>query len=177
MLAADVEVLVDLGRLDADLDRCEPWIGWADTVCIVATAEPSSLVHLHERADEIRRRTSGQVYLVVAGESTYRSDEIARFTGMDVLATVPYDPAAASVVTSGIGSRRRLERSALAAAARRIAVILADRTPGVEVGAPDSLVASGAVNAARRVEEASGTRTAPDRLHDADTKQSVGTER
>ena len=175
-LSADLDVLVDLGRLDPDLNRSEPWLGLADTACIVVPSEPSSLVHLHERAEEIRERVAGEVYLIVVGEGTYRSDEITRFTGMDVLAMVPNDPTAASVVTSGIGSRRRLERSPLAAAARRIATMLVDRTTRGGVEAPEAVLTSGAVDAVGRAEEAEST-TTPDTPNGARLKQSVGTER
>jgi hypothetical protein len=51
--------------------------------------------------------------------------DIERFTGLPVLAELPFDPAAASVASGRDRAGRRLARSQLAAAAHRLAPALA----------------------------------------------------
>lgn len=148
--ADTAELIIDLGRLEVDLAAADPWLGAADVVCIVVRSEPAPIMHLRDRVEELRRHCGGELVLVVVEDGTYRPEEIAGFTGLEVVGVVPFDAGTASVATTGNGSRRRLERSGLAAAARRLAVTLAERsaapaapTAPTAPAAPEPLVSPG----------------------------------
>jgi hypothetical protein len=128
--ATAADVLVDLGRLDPHTESTSPWLAHADRVCIVVGSEPAPILHLRRRVDDLRERIEGEISLVVVGDGPYRPSEISRFTGLELIAVIPRDSASAGVITTGDGSRRRLERSALAAAAQRLASSLARSSIG-----------------------------------------------
>lgn len=124
--ARRADVLVDAGRLVADLDAAGAWLTRADAVCIVSRGDAASLVRVHERADMIVERTQGRARLVVVGRGSYSVAEVERFTGLAVVADVPFEPQAATVVTDGQGPLRRLTRSGLVAASRRLTATLVE---------------------------------------------------
>ncbi|MGP8006810.1 MAG: hypothetical protein ACLP2J_07245 [Acidimicrobiales bacterium] len=119
------DVLVDVGRFPADLDDLGVWLTEAAVVCIVTRADAASIIHVHERTEAVQKRTGGRAALVLVGSGPYGSAEVERFTGMKVLVEVPDDPVAAAVATDGRGSMRRLARSGLVAASRRLSITLA----------------------------------------------------
>jgi hypothetical protein len=123
--ARHADVLVDAGRLPGDLDTAGTWLTRAGAVCIVSRGDAASLVHVHDRADEILDRTQGRARLAVVGRGSYSVVEVERFTGLTVVADVPFEPQAATVATDGQGRLRRLTRSGLVAASRRLAAMLA----------------------------------------------------
>jgi hypothetical protein len=118
------DLLVDVGRLPADLGEAEPWLSESDAVCIVARSDAASIVHVKERAEAIGERTQERAFLVLVGRGPYANAEVEWFTGLRILAEVPDDQATAAVATTGIGSARRLARSGLVAASRRLATAL-----------------------------------------------------
>lgn len=118
-------LLVDLGRLPGNGQTTPFWLARADRVCLVARADAASAMHVLARSETVGAWGLDRVGLVVVGRGPYRAQEIERLSGVPVLAEVPYDPEAAAVVTDGVGSSRRLARSGLVAAARRLALALA----------------------------------------------------
>ena len=118
------DTVVDLGRLALGRRHAREWVGHAQITVLLVRGDAASLVHVRERAGEILALTSGQLGLVIAGSSDYDDDEITRFTSMQVLGHLPFDPDAASLVSEGRGNRRRLARSPLIASTTRLACLL-----------------------------------------------------
>jgi MinD-like ATPase involved in chromosome partitioning or flagellar assembly len=118
------DLLVDVGRFSASSRDIEPWLSEADAVCVVARSDAASIIHVHEHAAVVRERTHDRASLVLVGRGPYRSSEIERFTGLRVLMEVPDDPTAAATATTGRGSARRMARSGLVSASRRLATSL-----------------------------------------------------
>lgn len=117
------DVVVDAGRLRP---------GWPpsplmDAARLVVFVRPvaEDLAGLAERLPEWADTHTTDV--VLAGTGPYRSDDVARELGVEVLARIPADRRAAGIVTEG-GSARVLARSSLARAARSFAERLAGAT-------------------------------------------------
>ncbi len=120
-----VDLIVDLGRLPERGRDVSPWMARADRVCLVSGSDAASAMHVLARSESVVSWGRGRVGLVAVGRGAYRAREIERLSGIPVLGEIPYDPEAAAVVTDGVGSSRRLARSGLVAAARRLAGALA----------------------------------------------------
>ena len=124
--AHSYDIIVDAGRLLPGFAGVQELVSAADTVLIVTRRDSASVALLEERSESIGAAISGQPGLIVIGGGSRRPREIERITGIPLLGVIPFDPAAAAVVAGESGSVRRLERSPVVAASRRIARSLAD---------------------------------------------------
>ena len=120
--------VVDLGRLAVDAGPPDGWLSVADWTLVVVGDAAAAAVRLKERADELVSRTAGRVGLVVVGGSSFRSRELAEFTGLAAMGDLPFDPVSAAVASGSSGSGRRLERSRLLASTRSLAEAVEDHT-------------------------------------------------
>ena len=129
------DLVVDGGRLmgvgiqpgrpgDSD-STTGPWLDSADAVIIVTRRDPASILKVRHHASALRRRCGVRLHLVLVGPGPHQRGAIEEFTGLTVIAEIPFDGTAAQVVTGEGGSSRRLSRSLLVASARRLAVVLA----------------------------------------------------
>jgi hypothetical protein len=115
------DVLVDVGRIPVrDSGGGMFWLEHASKTFILLRNEPGSISNIHERSEDLRRTAGGELRLVTVGFHAYDAAEVQRFTGIEVGMSIPYDQTAADVATTGRGPRRRLDRSGLATAARRL---------------------------------------------------------
>ena len=119
--SGDGLAVVDLGRLAVDAGSPDGWLSVADWTLVVVGGDAAAAVRVKERADELVSRTAGRIGLVVVGGHTFRSRELAEFTGLDAMGDLPFDPVSAAVASGASGAGRRLERSRLLASTRRVA--------------------------------------------------------
>lgn len=120
------DVLVDAGRLLPGDPRSQLWLARSAVVALAARNDAASIVHLRDHAPEVLDRCNGRAAVVLVGADGYPPLEVASFTGLSILAQIPFEPEAAAVATTGRGSHRRLQRSGLAMAASRLADQLLD---------------------------------------------------
>jgi MinD-like ATPase involved in chromosome partitioning or flagellar assembly len=143
------DVLIDLGRLAPDDRASAVWLEHSDMVVVCSRSDAASVVHIRERATLLLERYPDRVRLAIVGSGDHSISEIQKFTGVPVLAVVPFDSASATAAAGEPQSRRRLRRSLLATTAARIAAALV----GGSAGAADGEAADGDGEAA---EPASG---------------------
>jgi hypothetical protein len=136
----DVDVLVDVGRLDATAPMPPVAAGAARVVLAVRPR----LCDLHALATFVEARAgdaspigASRLGLVLVGDGPYPDDEIAGALGIEVLGRLPWDPQAAEQLTSLPASDRQLRLAPLVRAARTVADRLAaDAAPTVAVAPP-----------------------------------------
>jgi len=126
--AAEFVLVVDLGRRVVATGPQDHWLGRCEASVLVISGDAAAALHARAHAARLVEVTSGRLGVVVVGSGAGTSDEIAAFTGIRALGDVPFDPRSAAVASGASGAGRRLERSALLAAVRRIALRLEDRT-------------------------------------------------
>jgi hypothetical protein len=128
------DLLVDLGRLASDEPvRC--WLHRAERVVIVSAADPASVLQVREHAPSLVDRSVGAVGLVLVGAPDHRPEEIADFTGLPVLGTLPFDRETALAVCGAHAPARRVLRSRLVRSATRLASELRAVGPGAATAA------------------------------------------
>ena len=126
--AADaVDVIVDAGRLLPGCSGVAELLAVAGDVVVVTRRDAASVIQLHDRVDALHGMTQGRLGLILVGVGTHRSREVERFTGLPVIGEIPDDRDAAAVASGESAAVRRMERSPIVAASRRIARVLADR--------------------------------------------------
>jgi MinD-like ATPase involved in chromosome partitioning or flagellar assembly len=125
--SADGLAVVDLGRRTADGGTQEDWLGRCDISILVVSGDAAAALHARARSARLTEATGGRLGVVVIGSGARDSTEVGGFTGIPALGDVPFDPQSAAVASGASGAGRRLERSALLAAVRRVADRLADR--------------------------------------------------
>jgi hypothetical protein len=119
------DVLVDLGRLSPG-DRAWPsWLGHSDAAVIGLLRDAASVMQIGERLATDLAPWKNRLGLAVVGAGSRTTSEIQDFMGVPVLGEIPFDSQAAAVATGEKSGDRRLARSMLAAAARRLAATLA----------------------------------------------------
>jgi hypothetical protein len=127
----DADVLMDCGRLEPSSAAHGLWER-ADRVVL---AVRPCLADLHALSGWLEARPSegNRVGLVTVGDGPYPDSEIADALGVEVLARLPWDPAAASGLVSVPASSRELRLAPLVRAARtladRLATELSDTAP------------------------------------------------
>lgn len=126
--SADGLVVVDLGRRLVDSGPQDDWFRRCEVSVLVTGGATAAALHVRAHAARLVEVTSGRLGVLVVGSGASTSDEVAAFTGIRALGDVPFDPRSAAVASGASGAGRRLERSALLAAVRRVAIGLADRT-------------------------------------------------
>lgn len=114
-------VLVDAGRV-ASRPLIGPLLAAADELLVVVRPRLDELQCLHQRLAAFEQ-LGPPPRLVLVGERPYPPREVEAALGRPVAAVLADDPAAADAL-AGIGSRRRLERSALLRSAGRLAAVL-----------------------------------------------------
>lgn len=136
----DADVLADCGRLDPGAD---PGLLLAGAERVVLMARPR-LADLHALATwrENHFLDVRNLGLVLVGDGPYPDDEIAGALGVEVLARLPWDPAAADALVSVPASARELRFAPLVRAARTLADRLttsaaASETAGTAVADPE----------------------------------------
>jgi len=124
--------VVDLGRLPVGVDAAPGWLERSDLSILVVRDDPSAALHVRARAAELLDRTGGALGVVLVGGVAFRCRELAEFAGLPPLGDVPFDPPSAAVASGGSASGRRLARSRLLAAMRRVARSAATRVEGID---------------------------------------------
>lgn len=125
--ASGIDVLADLGRSGARTGPA-PLARQADAVLLVVRGTLRSLSAARPRVsalrEDLKQRGTGEdaLGLVLVGEGPYRASDVARNLGVPVVATLPYAPQAAAVLSDGQGesSDRRFARSELMRSARSL---------------------------------------------------------
>ncbi len=159
-----LDLVIDLGRLRPDLPTTRAALAASDTVAVVVRGDAPSALHLRDGAVGLRTACDGTLGLVVLETGPYSAPEISEFTDIPVLATVPFDPASASVASGGQGSPRRLSRSSLASCTSELATILVGTSEptGKSEAAGGPLESSPMQGAVTREGRAGGTRASDD---------------
>lgn len=128
----DVDVLLDVGRLGAAHEPTALLEG-ADLAVLVARSSLGSVAAGRPVLRRLREvRGPGQVGVVLVGEhDPYSAGEISTALGVDVIAVLADDPAAARVLSDGGSTGSRFTRSTLMRTAGHAARQLDARTPAV----------------------------------------------
>lgn len=119
-------VIVDVGRLGVRSPAWEHLAVVAARMVVVVRNDPGDLA-----VAAAGLRSLGELSglaLVLVGASPYRAEEVASTLGVDVIGTLPWDPAAAAAVSHG-AAHRHLARSPWARAVRAAADHLALPAP------------------------------------------------
>ena len=131
--------VIDLGRVAAD-DRPE-WLARCHASVLVVNGDPAAALHARAHAARLQDVTAGRLGIVVVGPGSHDSAEVGGFAGIRPLGDIPFDAEAAAVASGASSAGRRLERSALLAAVRRVAGQLeatgAQAEPGLPAGSAD----------------------------------------
>ncbi|MFD9511168.1 hypothetical protein [Streptomyces mirabilis] len=120
------DVLIDLGRSGAFGPSSVVLAQRADAVVVVVRNTLRCLQAAQPRVEALEERT-GDVGLIVIGEGPYPAGEVQRVLGVPVVATLPYAPKEARVLSDGAEQPRHFTRSALMKAARTTSALLVQR--------------------------------------------------
>ncbi|MGW1411277.1 hypothetical protein [Streptomyces sp. NPDC002403] len=119
------DVLVDLGRRGA-VGPSGVLAEQADTVLVVVRNTLRCLQAAQGRVSELEERI-GDVGLIVIDEGPYPAGEVQRVLRAPVVATLPYTPKDARVLSDGADHPRHFTKSPLMKAARNTSTVLAQR--------------------------------------------------
>ncbi|MFE1390898.1 hypothetical protein ACFW5M_32695 [Streptomyces albogriseolus] len=119
------DVLVDLGRRGAT-GPSGVLAGQADIVLVVVRNTLRCLQAAQGRVGELEERV-GNVGLLVVDEGPYPAGEVQRVLQVPVVATLPFAPKEARVLSDGAEQPRHFTKSALMKAARTASTLLAQR--------------------------------------------------
>ncbi|MFD8001148.1 hypothetical protein [Streptomyces mirabilis] len=120
------DVLIDLGRSGAFGPSSVVLAQRADAVVVVVRNTLRCLQAAQPRVEALEER-AGDVGLVVINEGPYPAGEVQRVLGVPVVATLPYAPKEARVLSDGAEQPRQFTRSALMKAARTTSALLVQR--------------------------------------------------
>ncbi|MFE2470114.1 hypothetical protein [Streptomyces mirabilis] len=120
------DVLIDLGRSGAFGPSSVVLAQRADAVVVVVRNTLRCLQAAQPRVEALEER-AGDVGLVVIDEGPYPAGEVQRVLGVPVVATLPYAPKEARVLSDGAEQARHFTRSALMKAARITSALLVQR--------------------------------------------------
>jgi hypothetical protein len=132
------DVLVDCGRLRAS-SPAAPMAAGADVLVLVARPRLDELQHLRPALSRLTAAGAHPALLLV-GDRPYPPAEVAHALRVQVLATLPHDPAAADLLSGQQRRGGRLERTALLRAARAVAEQLATTASPDDGGAREPSV-------------------------------------
>ena len=118
------DLLVDLGRMPIEHRAIGGVLERVDALLVVVRGDAPSALRAREHSAQLRARTDDRVGLVVIETGPYPANEIASFSGLTLVAAVPFDPGVASMAGGGDGRRRRLTRSRLFASSALLAARL-----------------------------------------------------
>ncbi|GGM20884.1 hypothetical protein GCM10010129_76410 [Streptomyces fumigatiscleroticus] len=119
------DVLIDLGRRGA-YGPCGILAEQADTVVVVVRNTLRCLQAAEGRVRALEERV-GDVGVLVISEGPYPAGEVQRVLQVPVIATLPYAPDDARVLSDGAEQPRRFTRSPLMTAARTGSTLLLQR--------------------------------------------------
>ncbi|SEC16576.1 hypothetical protein SAMN05216489_00049 [Streptomyces sp. 3213] len=119
------DILIDLGRSGA-FGLSGVLADQADAVIVVVRNTLRCLQAAQARATALEERV-GNVGLLVIGEGPYPAGELQRVLQVPVVATLPYAPQDARVLSDGAEQPRRFTRSPLMKAARTSSALLVQR--------------------------------------------------
>ncbi|MER7680314.1 hypothetical protein [Streptomyces sp. NPDC096934] len=119
------DVLIDLGRRGA-FGPSAGLADQADTVVVVVRNTLRCLQSAQSRVRQLEERV-GEVGLLVIDEGPYPAGEVQRVLQAPVIATVPYAPQDARVLSDGDEQPRHFTRSKLMKAARTASTLLVQR--------------------------------------------------
>ncbi|GJF26470.1 hypothetical protein [Streptomyces sp. HO565] len=143
------DVLVDLGRRGA-VGPSGVLAEQADLVLVVVRNTLRCLQAAQSRVNALSERV-GDVGLVVIDEGPYPAGEVQRVLQVPVVATLPYAPKEAGVLSDGADQPRHFTKSALMKAARTTSTLLVQRATArrARLGPPSSSVRGVEVSHAR----------------------------
>lgn len=143
------DVLVDLGRRGA-VGPSGVLAEQADLVLVVVRNTLRCLQAAQGRVGELEERV-GNVGLLVVDEGPYPAGEVQRVLQVPVVATLPFAPKEARVLSDGAEQPRHFTRSALMKAARTTSTLLVQRAAArrARLGPPGTSVRSTEVSHAR----------------------------
>ncbi|MFI1759716.1 hypothetical protein [Streptomyces sp. NPDC020571] len=143
------DVLVDLGRRGAFGPSCV-LADQADTVLVVVRNTLRCLQAAQSRVSALAERV-GDVGLIVVDEGPYPAGEVQRVLQVPVVATLPYAPKEARVLSDGADQPRHFTKSALMKAARTTSTLLVQRAAArrARLGPPSAPVRGAEVTHAR----------------------------
>ncbi|MFE4088966.1 hypothetical protein [Streptomyces sp. YIM B13502] len=143
------DVLVDLGRRGAT-GPSGVLAGQADIVLVVVRNTLRCLQAAQGRVGELEERV-GNVGLLVVDEGPYPAGEVQRVLQVPVVATLPFAPKEARVLSDGVEQPRHFTKSALMKAARTASTLLAQRAAvrRARLGPPSAPVRGAEVSHAR----------------------------
>jgi MinD-like ATPase involved in chromosome partitioning or flagellar assembly len=119
-LPADVDMLVDLGRILSGAPGQRAILQAADQVVMVTKSDEAALAHALRALDVVREIARGQTSFVVVGQSRYRMKEIEHALRSESLGRIPIDEASAAMACGSPGRSRRFVRGDLVTAARQL---------------------------------------------------------
>jgi hypothetical protein len=129
-------VVLDAGRIDGHGETYLQLLRATSRVLLVARADLASLVHARDLLDRLAGQgVPAEVLLIGTGADR---DDVTRAVDSRPVHLLPDDPAAARALTAGQWSRR-LDRSPLVVAGRRLVTTLMQQLPGTAL-APLSAV-------------------------------------
>ncbi|MFI0507589.1 hypothetical protein ACH3WN_32890 [Streptomyces albogriseolus] len=143
------DVLVDLGRRGAT-GPSGVLAGQADIVLVVVRNTLRCLQAAQGRVGELEECV-GNVGLLVVDEGPYPAGEVQRVLRVPVVATLPFAPKEARVLSDGVEQPRHFTKSALMKAARTTSTLLAQRAAvrRARLGPPSAPVRGAEVSHAR----------------------------
>lgn len=130
---SEVDFVVDMGRLDP-IRGCDPWLTQADLVLLVAKPNLPSVVSAHclvaAFSDLDGAPAISKLRLVVVESSrTYPAAEVESAIGIPLLATLPFEPSEAKVLSEGVVPRRGFLRSGLMRSSAHLAAAVVAELP------------------------------------------------
>ncbi|WP_411092810.1 hypothetical protein [Streptomyces sp. 049-1] len=143
------DVLVDLGRRGA-VGPSGVVAEQADLVLVVVRNTLRCLQAAQSRVNALSERV-GDVGLIVIDEGPYPAGEVQRVLQVPVVATLPFAPKEARVLSDGADQPRHFTKSALMRAARTTSTLLVQRAAAhrARLGPPTALLRSEEVSHAR----------------------------
>jgi hypothetical protein len=138
LAAQPADVIADCGRLDAG-GGPEPVLAVASLVVLVLRPTLRQVSRARSRVEMLTQMLGGvsRLALLLVGDGTHTPREVARALGVPVMASLPHDPKAASVLSDGAGSRRGLQARPLIRAAGPAGRALREAVRGARAGQPE----------------------------------------
>jgi len=120
LTAQQSDVIADCGRLDAGDEQPSAVLLAARTVALVLRPTLRQVWSAGPRVDMLTQLLGGsdRLVLLLTGQGTHSSPEVARALNVGVAAVLPDDRRAASLLSDGIGARHKLTSAPLLRAAR-----------------------------------------------------------
>ena len=122
---ADVDVLVDCGRLPLPPAPVPPLLEAADLLVFLARPTAPSIVSLRQRLASVPESIKRHAVVVLVGDRPYPADEVAAILGLPVLGVLADDPVAAAAF--GSAEPVRMGHSALLRSASVLAEAMVTR--------------------------------------------------